>query len=71
MDQSGQWTVTAVPTPMWLCPSDGTGGNVNHHFSGYGDFARGNYAGFFGNLDYGSAWPSRPPPRDTSRPPSA
>ena len=53
----GNVKATAVPTPMWHCPSDGMGGKVNHHMSGYGDYARGNYAGFFGNLDYGSAWP--------------
>ncbi|MBU4399482.1 MAG: DUF1559 domain-containing protein, partial [Planctomycetes bacterium] len=54
--------VTSIPTPMWLCPSDGTGGMVLHHMGGLGDFARGNYAGFFGNLDYGSGWPPTPAP---------
>ena len=65
----GNVKATAVPTPMWQCPSDGLGGKVHHHMSGYGDYARGNYAGFFGNLDYGSAWP--PFARGTSGPLSA
>jgi prepilin-type N-terminal cleavage/methylation domain-containing protein/prepilin-type processing-associated H-X9-DG protein len=48
---------TAAVVPGLLCPSDGQGGTVHHHMSGCGNFARGNYAGFFGNLDYGSAQP--------------
>jgi prepilin-type N-terminal cleavage/methylation domain-containing protein/prepilin-type processing-associated H-X9-DG protein len=48
---------TAVVVSMLLCPSDGMGGKVHHHKDGVGDYARGNYAGFFGSLDYGSAQP--------------
>ena len=52
----GPGAVTAVVISCFLCPSDGMGGTV-HHNSGVGgdnNFARGNYAGFFGNLDYDS-----------------
>lgn len=48
---------TAVPVAAFLCPSDGQGGQVHKHVSGLGWFARGNYAGIFGNIDYGSARP--------------
>jgi prepilin-type N-terminal cleavage/methylation domain-containing protein/prepilin-type processing-associated H-X9-DG protein len=48
---------TAAVVSGMLCPSDGRGGSVHHHMHGCGDFARGNYAGFFGNIDYGSAQP--------------
>jgi prepilin-type N-terminal cleavage/methylation domain-containing protein/prepilin-type processing-associated H-X9-DG protein len=57
----GNVTATAVPTPMLLCPSDGLGGRLHRHMTGFGYYARGNYAGFFGNLDYGSIWPTVPP----------
>ena len=53
----GAGAPTAVVIPGMLCPSDGVGGTVHHHEGVPGDFARGNYAGFFGNLDYGSAFP--------------
>lgn len=43
--------------PSMVCPSDGVGGPIHRHFMGRGDYARGNYGGFFGNLDYGSAQP--------------
>jgi hypothetical protein len=51
----GAGAPTAAVVPGLLCPSDGRGGTVHHHMHGCGNFARGNYAGFFGNLDYGSA----------------
>jgi prepilin-type N-terminal cleavage/methylation domain-containing protein len=54
---AGNTMSTAVQTPMLLCPTDGMGGRLHFHMSGFGYYARGNYAGFFGNLDYGSAWP--------------
>jgi prepilin-type N-terminal cleavage/methylation domain-containing protein/prepilin-type processing-associated H-X9-DG protein len=47
---------TALVIPMLLCPSDGQGGTL-HHMAGIGTYARGNYAGFLGNIDYGSAQP--------------
>ena len=47
---------TGAAVPTLLCPSDGRGGKVQN-LSGYGPYARGNYAGFFGNLDYGSVQP--------------
>ncbi len=50
----GAGAPTAVVIPGMLCPSDGLGGTLHHHEGVPGDFARGNYAGFFGNLDYGS-----------------
>ena len=47
---------TAVVVPAMVCPSDGMGGKVHQNpYANNAEFARGNYAGFFGNLDYGSA----------------
>ena len=59
---SGNLPAVGMATPTLLCPSDGLGGLVHHHSAGIGDFARGNYAGFFGNVDYGSAEPPVAPP---------
>jgi len=50
----------ATPIDALFCPSDGLGGKVHKHVHGIGWYARGNYSGFFGNIDYGSAWPTAP-----------
>ncbi|MCH2113305.1 MAG: DUF1559 domain-containing protein [Pirellulales bacterium] len=50
--------IAKVPVPSLLCPSDGMGGEVHRHpgCSGIDNvLSRGNYAGFFGNLDIGAA----------------
>ena len=44
----------SVVVSTMLCPSDGMGGQVHHNpYVSGSTFARGNYLGFFGNLDYG------------------
>ncbi len=53
---------TAVVVPGMLCPSDGGAKVHNHYGNGY-YLARGNYAGFFGNLDVGAAVTGQAPHR--------
>lgn len=52
--------IVEVPVPSLLCPSDGIGQDVHEH-PGCANvdnvLSRGNYAGFFGNLDIGAALP--------------
>ena len=50
----GPGSPTNVIVPCMVCPSDGLGGKWNHSPFGLADFAKGNYAGFFGNLDLGA-----------------
>jgi prepilin-type processing-associated H-X9-DG protein len=57
VNSQGSGAPTAVVISALLCPSDGMGDNIHIHPSGVGSYARGNYAGFFGNIDYGSAQP--------------
>lgn len=51
--------LTNLPLAVWLCPSD-DGTKLHHHPNVGADFARGNYAGFFGNLDMGATISSPP-----------
>ena len=55
----GRVRATAAVIPTFLCPSDGMGGTLHNHGSSGRLFARGNYAGFFGNRDYGTAYGRR------------
>lgn len=51
----GPGAPTTVPVPAMVCPSDRMGGLVHRNPFADADFSRGNYLGFFGNLDYGAA----------------
>jgi prepilin-type N-terminal cleavage/methylation domain-containing protein/prepilin-type processing-associated H-X9-DG protein len=47
--------VVSVSLDMLLCPSDTEGDLVHHHPDCGGAVSRGNYAGFFGNVNMGAA----------------
>jgi prepilin-type N-terminal cleavage/methylation domain-containing protein len=50
------YPIVETPVDLFFCPSDGAGGRIHKHpFCGGGAPARGNYAGFFGNLNMGAA----------------
>ena len=49
------YDVVSQPVELLLCPSDGGGGPVHDHPDCNGQVARGNYAGFFGNINMGAA----------------
>lgn len=51
---------TSAVLGAWRCPSD-TGSQSHHHPDINSDYARGNYAGFFGNLTAGAAMPTPDP----------
>ncbi len=56
VNTTGVNSVTPLPVKAFLCPSD-TGAKFHYHPDIVANYARGNYAAFFGNLDYGAATP--------------
>jgi prepilin-type N-terminal cleavage/methylation domain-containing protein/prepilin-type processing-associated H-X9-DG protein len=61
----GPGSPTNLSVPCMVCPSDGLGGKWHHNPWGQlgcsADYARGNYAGFFGNLDLGATLKPKAP----------
>ena len=48
------YTAVSTVVEFLLCPSDGDGDLIHMHPDCDGEVAKGNYAGFFGNVDMGS-----------------